>query len=329
MTNVAPDVDPAVRMPAAAAAAAARANGHYEAPAEELGAGVEEIAEQPASEQSFETPAPQAKQAPPPEAADNDDSWRHRYLSMKGRFDQSQEHVARLTSQVTKLQGMLASIDNQPAPAELRPESLLTAQEREEFGDEFLGVVGKKAKEELLPEVSSLKKQVADLTSQLREVTGHVATDARERMYQSMDSSLPQWEKVNAHPDFLAWLRLPDPYSGAIRQNMLNAAFESNDAKRVLAFFNGFLAEEAAVAPVADEAHQAPQEQKIPLERFAAPGRAKAAAASGPTEKPFVTRAQIAKFYADSAAGKYIGRDADYRKTEAMFSAALRDGRVR
>jgi len=136
---------------------------------------------------------------------------------------------------------------------------------------------------------------------------------------------------LNTNPDFLGWLGLPDPFSGAIRHEMLKAAYAQADAPRVLAFFNGFLAEGAAVAPASVQPeNQGSNLQRIPLKDLAAPGRAKAAAAQdAPTEKPTITRQAVSAFYADVAAGKYRGNDAGKNKREAEIFSAQAEGRLR
>ena len=148
-----------------------------------------------------------------------------------------------------------------------------------------------------------------------------------------MNEQLPNWREVNVNPEFLNWLKLPDPYSGAIRHDLLKAAHERNDAPRTLAFFKGFLAEEAATTPAErgpDLPDGASVQQKVSLESLAAPGRAKTAAAtSAPAEKPSFTRAQISKFYADSAAGRYRGKEAEKDRIERQIFEAEREGRIR
>lgn len=120
-------------------------------------------------------------------------------------------------------------------------------------------------------------------------------------------------------------------FSGAIRHELLTAAYEQNNAPRVLAFFKGFLSEEAALAPNSQgEPDRGVTPEKIPLESLAAPGRAKTAAAPGaPAEKPTFTRAEIATFYADCARGKFRGRDAERNRIEAQIFEAEREGRIR
>lgn len=86
------------------------------------------------------------------------------------------------------------------------------------------------------------------------------------------------------------------------------------------------------MAPAQGDSDDVPTEKvaKVPLAKFAAPGRAKTAAGtSAPAEKPIITRAQIAAFYADIANGKYRGKDAEKAKLEATIFEAQREGRIR
>lgn len=215
---------------------------------------------------------------------------------------------------------------------ETKPERLITDDEVKDYGEDFLKVVGKKAKEELNPEVAALKREIADLKSQLAGVGGYVAQDARQRMHSYLDQNVPNWQEINYDENFKNWLRLPDAYSGAIRHDMLKAAYAENNAPRVLAFFKGFLAEEAALAPAGAEPDpKATTVERVPLETLAAPGRAKTAAGNSgaPAEKPIFTRAQIAKFYADSTAGKYRGKEKERDALERQIFEAERDGRIR
>jgi len=340
------EVDPNVSIPPAVKALAARADQAFKqayAP-EEVKDGVQETEQEAPTDTEAkipEAPAPEAKDITPQgneqkAKPEDEQSWEHRYKSMKGRFDRSEAQVRALSEQIASLQNVIATMQVQQPPlsddpAELRAERLITPEEEQDYGSEFLSVVGKKAKEELSPEVAQLKKEIASLKSQLAGVGGYVQQDARSRMEATMNDRLPNWQEVNVDPNFLSWLKLPDPYSGVIRHELLKAAYERNDTPRVMAFFQGFLAEEAATAPAeAGPDNQGTTVPKVPLEKFAAPGRAKTAAASGaPAEKPSFTRAQIAKFYADSAAGKFRGKEAEKDRIERQIFEAEREGRIR
>jgi hypothetical protein len=219
-----------------------------------------------------------------------------------------------------------------PPSGEMAADRLITPDELNDYGEEFLNLVGKKAREEISPEVKSLKSEIAQLKSQLSGVNGYVANDAQSRLEQHLDNSVANWRELNYNPDFLSWLALPDSYSGAIRHELLKEAWDRRDASRVANFFKGFLAEEAVVAPVDQEPDRTGSPvSKVPLESLAAPGRAKTAASGNttPAEKPTFTRAQIAAFYADAASGKFRGREADKERLERQIFEAQRDGRIR
>jgi hypothetical protein len=336
MAKQLPDTDKSVIVPAAVAAAAARAaelqnqfiqgdNPPADPPPE------------PQDDQEGDPPAEQHFQRQE-EPAQEDDSaapgtWQHKYLSMKGRYD---SEVPRMRSQMAELSDRIANLNNVIASMEAAPrrteapapqvKSLLTAEEEAEYGPDFIDVATRIAQQATAPfqeEINRLKEQVGGVGKQLK-------LSARDTLIQNMDKSLPDWRAINNAPDFVSWLKLTDAYSGNIRHNMLKAAYERNDFPRVSAFFQGFLAEMAATETANDEptpnAQFAP---RVPLRNLAAPGRAKSAAAPGaPAEKPTITRSSITKFYADRAAGKFRGREAEAAQFENSIFAAEKEGRI-
>lgn len=338
--------DPNVKIPAAVRAAAARSEEMYnqlrdggpvEAPAEVTPEGnpdldAASLAQSTPDQPTEQTPAQPAAESPAP--ADGE-SWEHKYKSMHGRFVRSQDQIKTLSDQVSQLQNVIATMQVAPAQQvqipELEAEKLITPEEAADYGEDFLKVVGKRAREEMAPVIKGYQAKIAELEQKLNGVSGAVQQTSQEKLLAKLDEGLPTWRELNSNSEFLDWLRLPDPYSGAIRHDMLKAAYAQGNAHRVLAFFNGFLAEEAVVAPAGQEPDaQVTKVPKVPLANLAAPGRAKtAASASAPAEKPIITRAQIASFYADLANGKYRGRDAEKNKAEAMIFEAQRDGRIR
>lgn len=342
-------VDPDVKIPAAVRAQSARSDALVQQlldqknAAEGVTSEVTPPAEPPLSiPLPAEPPAEPAPAPPTPAAAPPaDDSWELRYKAMKGRFDRSEENVRQLSSQVSSLENVIAAM--QAAPTAPTPpsadelasiENLVTPEERAEYGDDFLAVVGKKAQEMFLPTIKALEQRNAALEKRLDGVATVTAQQSLTSLHSRLDEDLPKWREINRSPEFLAWLDLPDPFSGAIRLGMLKAAYSAGNAARVLAFFNGFLNEEAATAPAeAELGTQDPETApKVPLETFAAPGRAKIAATSPsglPAEKPVFTRAQIAGFYADVAAGRYRGREQQKNQTEAQIFSAQAEGRIR
>ena len=197
------------------------------------------------------TPTPEQPVTPP---GNDSIDWRHRYEAMKGRYDAEvprfRQQVADLSRQKIDLERRISEIEAASAkPEQTQRVRLLSDQEVGEYGEEFLNVVGRRAKEEVTPEVESLKQEVANLKLRLASVSAPVEQITRDTMFSTLDSRVPNWRDVNTDANFISWLSLPDPFSGVIRQSMLNEAFERNDAPRVAAFFSGFLAQEAAGSP--------------------------------------------------------------------------------
>jgi hypothetical protein len=257
---------------------------------------------------------------------------------MKGRFERSQEQIRGLSEQIKALQALIAT--SPPAtngsilPDPVSRPSLITDQERNDYGPEFLDVVGKRAKEEVGSEISALLNKVSQLEARLAGVNTQVSMSAREKLEATLTDKIPNWNEINHSDEFKAWLALPDPYSGDIRHNILTRVYERNLIPQTLAFFQGFLAEEAALGPataaIKPGQNTVDNTGKIPLESLAAPGRAKTAAPpSGPTEKPIITRQYVAEFYADPTFARFRGNMAEKDRIEQEIYAAQREGRLR
>jgi hypothetical protein len=156
-------------------------------------------------------------------------------------------------------------------------------------------------------------------------------------MHQQMDAVFPQWAELNQYQPFIEWTLLPDAYSGAIRQRLMQEAWDAGDAHRVNAFFQGFLAEEAALtpsgatrqpvhAPAAPNGAPAPTPQ-LALAALAAPGGARSASPS-PADKPVYSTEDITRFYTEVAAGKWRHRDQDRAAIDRDIHLAQHEGRI-
>lgn len=345
-------VDPNVRIPdhvkAAAAAADAIHKQAYEAP-------TEPAPPPPTSEPA--PPAPPAETAPPAPPAENTlptppappplqpgeenisaEEWRHRYLSMQGRYNAAarnngamEQQMAELGQELVKTQTrLMQATAQQPSDQHPQPSNnnLITAADRENYGDELIDLARRAAMETVAPEINSLREQNERLTNQVK-------TTSKRELFTTMDRNLPSWRQINQDVRFKTWLRLPNVYTGQIRQTMLKEAVDGADAPKVLAFFNDFLREAHATGQMAPaqqiEQPPAPHTPAVALETLAAPGRARPAGGETQvsTEKPVYSRADITKFYADSRKGLYAGRQAEYDAMQADLTRAQAEGRIR
>jgi len=347
--NTAP-IDENVRMPDAVRRASERATQVHQ---QAYGTTVEDAppangqdGDQPQPPPAAPAPAP-ASAAPPvtPEEPPRSEhiepgSWESRYWAMKGRFDQGQRRVTDQENRLSHLEQLLADVSTrQPEPqvpanldpnVPLREQMFTTDKDREEYGPELIDLIERVAKGYATQVTANQEAEITQLRQQVGNVNTVVANDARGRLLATLDQRLTTWRTQNQDPEFLAWLELPDVYSGARRMDLLRQAFDRSDVARVLAFFNGFNAEKQAVTPPAST--QSPQPAPaVRLEDLAAPGRARTSPASqgAPPEKPVITAAQISQFYDDCRRGRYNGRDADRIALEAQIFEAQREGRIR
>ena len=328
--------DPGVRMPKSVRHAAARSadlqnmlQGEPQQPPPENAA--------PQGEQQVTpqvTPEPQPPQQPQtPVPAEE---WERRYRSMEGRFRKATESLESANQQINHLSSQVAQLQTAvQAPQQSSVESLLTPEEIAEYGPEFIDLVKRTAAETTRP----LLAEIGRLQHQLGQVNQEVQVQKIDDMHAKMDQLMPQWREINVHPRFVEWSNLHDTYSGAIRKVLMQEAWNRGDARRCAAFFNGFLAEEAALDPSRVQppmpqggstpyaAPTAPQ-GRVTLESLAAPGSARSAAGAPPAEKPMYNPQQITQFYVDVAQGKYRGREVEKARIEADIHAAQFEGRI-
>lgn len=291
--------------------------------------------------------------APPPAPVVDEDGdvedgltaaqWKHKYVSMQGRLTSAKRTIGSMQEQMTAIGDELVRTQelNQrlqtaaPVQPQQRPATtkLVTADEETNYGADLIDVVKRAAREEIAPELDAVKTENQQLKRRMQQ-------GSQAATVQALASAVPNWEEINVDPKFIAWLRLPDIYSGRVRMAMLNQAFEAANAARVIAFFEGYLNEAAATGslpsptpPPAAASAPAPRAPAVPLVTLASPGRAKPASGdqlgSAPVDKPVFTHAQIKDFYRAVRRGEYVGREADKDKLERQIFAAQNDGRIR
>ena len=261
----------------------------------------------------------------------------HQLRSLQGRYSKTEEENRRMAQQVADLQRLLATVQTPPPPAPQQNngsgsgvrfptpngQRRISQKEEEEFGKEFIDVVGRRAMEiqeaTLNPVLTQLQQELMGIKQQLGGVRQVQQTDAQERIWGILDREMPNWQQINSSPEFVRWLQVPDALSGVRRYDMLDEAFRTQQVGRVLAFFRSFMSEYSAPQPQA----------QIDLMSLAAPGRAKAGQTTVTNTKPTYSVADIKQFYHDKTFGKYAGRETDMQAIENDIFAAQRDGRIR
>lgn len=305
--------------------------------------------QEPPQDQPEPAPAAQPDPAAPTEGEDeNSQTYKQKFLSMQGRWQSSErrngalkESNEQLAAELQATQELLTQNTPQPrSPASphhdqfgQQHENLITERDRETYGDEMLDTVRRAAREAVQPELDALRGENEQLKKRV------ISTGQRD-VQAALTRAVPDWAAINRSPEFLQWLSLRNIYTGQIRRQLLNDAYRAANAAVVVQTFKDFLTEVRATGgtPPTSQRQQpqplpapAPRQPAMALETLAAPGRARPAPGDSavPAEKPIYTRAQIARFYADSRRGVYAGREAEKNSMEADIIAAQSEGRVR
>jgi hypothetical protein len=298
--------------------------------------------------------APPPQQEPPPTELpdvnpDGTPNWENRFKALKGRYDADSRRWGETQQQYDARMRELATengkLKQPPLPGTTAPPQLVTQKEVDDYGADLIDVIKRAAQEAVLPLLAPLATSMGQVQARVETTEKETSRQFLARMHGNMDAAVPGWNDINKDPNFIAWTKRNDIYSGLNRQEMLQKAWYAGDSNRVAAFFQGFLAEEAATDPAAAQARLAahpegvghpagpaasapqPNAPRVTLESLAAPGRARAAVAP-PAGKPVWTAAGISSFYMDVATGKFRGRDAERIATEADLMAAQREGRI-
>jgi hypothetical protein len=280
----------------------------------------------------------------PAQAGSEDESWEQRVRSVQGRYETQVQVNRQLNERLAELERtlntMAANGQRPPAPAaDPEPVRLITDKEREDFGEDFLNVVGKRAKETYAPEFDQLSRRLKNLEGKLEGTVQVVSRNQKQELYAVLDSQIANWRDINRSQQFKDWLGFVDPLSGRRRFDMLQEAFTRQEAGRVLSFFRGFTTEATGTPPSQPNPAPTPSTPQyaangttgsaLTLEQLAAPGRARSAPQGNlPPEKPMYTNAWIAQFMADKRTGKYRGREADADLIERDIYLAQHEGRI-
>jgi hypothetical protein len=185
----------------------------------------------------------------------------------------------------------------------------ISDSERSDYGDDFLDVVGRKAKEIAEPHIQALQAEVQSLRGQVARKDRNAMMEALDR-----DEGTKNWRQINEDSRFLQALEGRDEYSGEKYITLLKSAWDRNDFQVVKSYFKK-----------AQEDMRAPSSQFPPVRR--ADGSLDRGLATS-RDNATMTRAQIAQFHRDVAAGKYKGREKEKDAFDRAMVEAARTGRI-
>jgi hypothetical protein len=307
---------------------------------------------QPEPEPPAQSVQPDGSTSSPPKPPEED--YEAKYKVLKGKYD---KEVPDLASQVTFLIKKVGALEaalaekettqptqaQEPAPAPApEPAKDLSADPKvkyfqTEYPDIYEGtdiLVQARAKEIAR---TLFKGEFDKLNQRLNAVEqGHVQK-TKESFYEALNKAHPNWEQIQASPEFSEFIQLPDEFSGIPRWQLLKDAYNKLDAGRAIRFFDAFLNKTGspasptpsttAPATPASTPPVTPAPSKV--EARVAPPRSQNATpvpSPGGNGQAKVTPQDLKQFYLDVSQGKWKGREADMKKEEVRLIRGIRGG---
>lgn len=296
----------------------------------------------PALAEPAPAPAPVAPAPAPPSvqpvAADD---LRQKVAQLEQALRTTQGRLADQTETNARLQGRIDQLAVAPpaAPASAPPQapSLISDKDREDYGDDLIGLIGRVLQQNLGSTLSDVPSKLAALEGRLQRLEGGVQTvrqQTQEQRYltfqEELTRILPDWEQINEEAALLDWLENRDTLSGKKYGDLLADAHNAMDAARVASIFRMYKTGSPASAPPSagpqPEAPAQPAPHIDPM-TLAAPDTSPAAPApTAPPAGKVWTQAEVDKLYDDKQKKRIT--PAQFQQLEADYFKAMAEGRV-
>lgn len=311
-------------------------------------------AEPPAAPKSPSPKAEPAQPASPPSGEGEGGDFQHKYQVLQGKYNKEvprlqQENrelastLQELRQRLTNTETLLASLKQQgEAPKQEPKKPLISEKEIEEFGPDLVDLMRRVAQMTAEEQLAAFGKQLTPRFQQLEQrastAANSVAKSERQKLLDSLGDAVPNWQQMNTDPEFLGWLDQRDPFSRVKRGELLRDAYEANDSESVIAFFQSFQRENAAVqddpAPAAAAPKQETPVKEAPrrLDDYVAPGTPKTGTADAQGESGRIwTRQDIRDLYSKFEMYRKKGKPVpkELMAQEADVIKAQHEGRIR
>jgi hypothetical protein len=270
-------------------------------------------AAQPATEPA---PVPPAQAQAPAQTPAFEQTWEQRFKVLDGKY---RAEVPRLHQEIKDLKAQLTDLNSQLAAARsAAPVNVqLTDEEREQFGEDFLGVVQKVVKANVpAAPAAAAAPDLTGIEERLERAERIAAETAEEAFFRKLGDKVKHWEQQNTDAGFLKWLGEFDPLIGRTRQEAFNEAYASLNVDRIAAFFTAY-----PYQSTVSRANSGPslEQQVTPEVNHGAPPPV--------AGKPNYSRAQIQKFYDDVRSGR-LKDPTEIARIEQDIFAAQRERRI-
>ncbi len=279
-------------------------------------------------------PAPATPQVQP--LTDPSDEIRrlaHQLGTVQGRLEAATTQNQQLLGRVEELSRQAPTPAPTPAPAPVV--QLITDKDREDYGDDLLGLIARAVQQaigtrfdDIGNRLAGLEGRIGNTQQQVKSVQEVAQQSVAEKYIARLTAEVPDWEVINEDPDFIDWLNKKDILAGKTRFAVLEDAHNRAETETVVHIFRLYKQEKGTGTPAPTPAPPAPAPAShIDPNTLAAP--ATTPPTPPPTNPPvgrIWSKDEVDKLYEDKQKGRITLTDFD--KQEKEYFKALAEGRV-
>lgn len=223
----------------------------------------------PEAQQAAPAPAPTESKPDAAPRVEQDDVWKRRYDSLRGKYDAEVPQLhSQLRAQGEQLQAIAQQLQEVKAKTPTEQEKpLVTTEDETAFGPDLVDLIRRVSRTEF---AAGIEKLMPVLTSKIDTVEKSVSTvsarqqaDAEGKFWARLNKLVPDWQEMNVDQQFLSWLASINPVVNVPYQSILVAAQQALNADQVAAVFDEFKrihGGKKPTPPTTDQASQTDQE---------------------------------------------------------------------
>jgi len=242
-----------------------------------------------------------------------------RYRTLQGMLDKAN---ADHKSEISELRAKIEDITSIKEESTKATERLVTDDDERNFGSDLIDLQRRVAKE-VAGEFEAQLKALQAENKRLSELVGSTESRVAESSFTTrLHQLVPDFDRVNASEEWVAWLDEVDPVLRAPRRTVAQQAFVSGDAEGVAYYVDMYKRSIAPVEPPKVDT------KKQELERQVQPSKTASNATPTSQKGKTYSTAQVTSMFKKAAMHASAGRIEEARKLEAEIDAAYMEGRV-
>jgi len=267
------------------------------------------------------TPTPEPEPTPTPAPTED---YEHKFNVLQGKYN---AEVPAMAYELAQARQEIKELKKPKEEPKVEPKVDLESNEKiKAFNTEYPDVVDavKLITNIMLDErLGRVDEKISKVEKTVGTVTETFGQNERERFKTDLDTDTDvgkEWRAMNKDPEFIRSLQGNDIYTGRTKNELLQDAWNRMDRAATLQFFKDFKATKPSRPAPTSKVKKDVDPMKIDPPRGGSGGPDVDAIEKG---KATATLAEIDKFYKDSAAGLYRGREAEFEKEERRLLKAI------